>query len=394
MKRAVLLFIGAMLCLLAALVLYEIVLRMFFPSPPLVGIRKFSTPAALSPITGPKRAGSLFLETEKGRRLRLSMRVEISHHAISGLDTTVETNSLGYRNRELAAKSVKRILFLGDSITLSDYLNEQDTFVRQVESLSVGRTEPPDTVNAGISSESLQTYLYVLEETGLLIKPDLVVVGLYLNDFQSSRYLRLFYPPEPLRGSWAANYLFHIFSKKYAKLTRQDEQWRENILMVPEGELREWPRRVACCFSEMEGDGADTSEFRNLVSEHIDEWGGAWSDGAWDRMAKTLAAMKMKLGQAGVPMVIVLFPVSYQVEDQRLFDFPQRKAAVIAQRMGVPLLDMLPLLREEKSRSRERLFYDQCHHTPYVSRVIAEHILGFLVDGNLVSSVRGAKNLQ
>ena len=286
-KKVLLLFVGSMLCLFATLVLYEIVLRLFFPPPQLVDIRKFSTPGVLLSAVEPKRAGSYVLETEKGRRLRPNMRVEFSHNFTSGLDVTVETNSLGYRNRELVAKSAKRILFLGDSITLSEYLEDADTFVRQVETLSVGRTEPLETVNAGIFGESLQTYLNVLEETGLSIKPDLVVVGLYLNDFQSSRYIKLFHPPEFLRESWAANYLFHIFSKKYAKLTRSSDHWRENLLVIPEGELYEWSYRVNCCFFEMEGDGEDPFEFKKLVIEHIDDWGGLGVRGngtGWGRL--------------------------------------------------------------------------------------------------------------
>ncbi|MBA0915517.1 MAG: SGNH/GDSL hydrolase family protein [Nitrospira sp.] len=388
MKRGMLLFGGGLLCLLTALVLYEIVLRVFFAPPQLVAIRKLSSPAA-----EPKRSGSYVLETETGRRLQPNMRVEFSPHPTSGLAVTVETNSLGYRNRELAAKSVKRILFLGDSITFSEYLQDADTFVRQVETLSVGRTEPLETVNAGIFGESAQTYAAVLKETGLSIKPDLVVIGLYLNDFAPSRYLKLFHPPEFLHESWAANYLFHIFSKKYAKLTRPSEQWYENIKVNPI-ELQEWSDHIACCFSEMEGAGAAPSEFMNLAIERIDDWGGAWSEGAWDRMGKTLVEMQVTLDRAHVPMAIVLFPVSYQVENARLFDFPQRKAAALAKKMGVPLLDMLPLLREERSRSRERFFYDQCHLTPYASRVVAEHILGFFVERNLVASVRDAKNVN
>ncbi|MDW7648730.1 MAG: hypothetical protein SCG73_03810 [Nitrospiraceae bacterium] len=388
MKRGMLLFGGGLLCLLTALVLYEIVLRVFFPPPQLIAIRKLSSPAAEG-----KRSGPYVLETETGRRLQPNMRVEFSSHPTSGLAVTVETNSLGYRNPELAAKSAKRILFLGDSITLAEYLQDADTFVRQVETLSAGRTEPLETVNAGIFGESVQTYSSVLKETGLSIKPDLVVIDLYLNDFSPSRYIKLFHPPEFLRESWAVNYLFHIFSKKYAKLTRSRTEWHENMRVNPI-ELQAWSDHIVCCFFEMEGAEADASEFIKVMLERIDDWGGAWSEGAWDRMGKTLVEMQVTLDRAHVPMAIVLFPVSYQVEDARLFDFPQRKAAALAKKMGVPLLDMLPLLREEKSRSRERLFYDQCHPTPYANRVIAEHILGFFVERNLVASVRDAKNVN
>lgn len=111
-------------------------------------------------------------------------------------------------------------------------------------------------------------------------------------------------------------------------------------------------------------------------------------------MGKTLVEMKAQLDRAHVPMAIVLFPVSYQVEKERLFGFPQRKAAVIAQKLGVPLLDMLPLLREAKGRSSELFFYDQCHPTPYASRIIAEHILGFLVEKGLASPMQDVKNLK
>src|SRR5215210_5995842 len=208
--------------LFMTLILYEIALRLFFPAPQLLEIRTFSTEGARGPAMEikPNRSGGLYVETEKGRRLRPNMNVKIMRHFISGLDVTVETNSLGFRNRELESKSVKRILFLGDSITLSDYLDDSDTFVRRVESLSFGRTEPLETVNAGVSGESLQNYFDMLNETGLSIEPDVVVVGVYLNDFQPSRSVRLFYPPEFLHGSWAANYVFHVFSKKFAKLTR------------------------------------------------------------------------------------------------------------------------------------------------------------------------------
>lgn len=385
LRKTVLVLGIGVFSLIATLLLYEITLRLFFPPPQLVDIRKFLSPADLVSTTEPKRKGTFYLEMERGRRLQPNMSVTISHHRTSGLDTVVETNSLGYRNRELGPKSAKRILFLGDSITLAEYLQDSDTFVRQVETSSGGRTEPLETINAGIGGESLQTYLYVLEETGLSIRPDVVVVGLFLNDFQPSRSIKLFHPPEFMRESWAANYLFHIFSKKYAKLTREHGQWQENLRAISETDLQEWSQRVMCCFSEMEAANGAAPEFSKLVLENISDWGGAWSEGAWGKMATTLAQMKASLDQANIPLAIVVFPVSYQVEAEPVFDFPQRKASGVAKQLGIPILDILPPLRKARSESSERLFYDQCHHTPYASGIIADSIVTFLLENGLVS---------
>jgi hypothetical protein len=277
---------------------------------------------------------------------------------------------------------------LGDSITLADYLNEVDTFVRQVEQLAKRRTEPIETINAGIGGESLQTYLYVLEETGLSIKPDVVVVGLYLNDFQPSRSIRLFYPPDFLQWSWAANYLYHVFSKKYAQMTREPDRWHENLPAIPKEELQRWADRITCCFSQLEPSAITADDFKSQLIEHIHDWGGAWSEEAWNGMEKTLVSMKAQLDADGIPLSIVLFPVRYQVEQKTGFDFPQRQARQIAKKWDIPLLDTLPILRTEHERSQERLFYDDCHHTAYASRILAEHILTFLVEQGMVSALR------
>lgn len=89
-----------------------------------------------------------------------------------------------YRNREISSKTKPRVLFLGDSITFGDYLPEEETFVRRVETLSVNGARPLETVNAGIGAIGLQNALSILMEMGIGIDPDVVVIGFYLNDFR------------------------------------------------------------------------------------------------------------------------------------------------------------------------------------------------------------------
>ena len=96
------------------------------------------------------------------------------------------TNSLGYRNPEIGPKKGKRLLFLGDSITFGQGVNEEWTFVRLLENLARAQGENWETVNGAVEGLGTNGELAVLNETGLALKPDVVVLDFYLNDFLES----------------------------------------------------------------------------------------------------------------------------------------------------------------------------------------------------------------
>ena len=50
----------------------------------------------------------------------------------------------------------------------------------------------------------------------------------------------------------------------------------------------------------------------------------------------------------------------------------------LANELDIPLLDMLPVLRNEWHENQRSLFFDHCHHTPEGSKIIAEDIYRFL----------------
>ena len=80
----------------------------------------------------------------------------------------------------------------------------------------------------------------------------------------------------------------------------------------------------------------------------------------------------------GFSLAIVMFPSSYQVETSVPSDYPQARLREIADRLRIPLLDCLPVLRAVHQVKTEAIFYDQCHHTPYGNRLLAGHIKTFL----------------
>ncbi|MCI0454948.1 MAG: GDSL-type esterase/lipase family protein [Candidatus Dadabacteria bacterium] len=349
----------------------EVVLRLFFPPPPIVDISRPQKTITTKLIRYPEY-GTLYIKTERGLRLRPNTVATIYNHPISKRNIVIRTNSLGYRNPELEPKERKRILFLGDSITCADYVDEEETFVRVVQSISEAFSEPLETVNAGVGAIGLENYLNILQETGLSINPDIVIIGFYLNDFKPSLSIKLLHPPQILRSSWFFNYVFYALSVVKASLTGS----LQNI--IPREEVQSWYEEINQNFALLEPAYDGTDRFKDHVLQKVNSWGGTWSTGAWKRMSETLRTLKATLKSAGVTMVIAAFPVRDQVYEEKLYDFPQRKLKEVAKELQVDVIDLLPTLRKERKQPVTPLFYDHCHYTPYGNSVIAKGIWEFL----------------
>ncbi len=101
----------------------------------------------------------------------------------AGQTVTYTINELGLRDREdMAAEKpagTRRVVFLGDSVTLGLEVDLEETLVKQVEQ----RLGPDvECLNLGVSGYSPLQEVALLETKGLRFAPDLVVVCYNLND--------------------------------------------------------------------------------------------------------------------------------------------------------------------------------------------------------------------
>ena len=103
------------------------------------------------------------------------------------------TNSLGLRNRELAAKKpeVFRVLFLGDSLLWIGDTSDGRLHTQVIEE-NLNRAMPTphrvEVINAGVPGYTTYQEAEFLKAYGLAMEPDLVVVCFVLNDVYP-RYL-------------------------------------------------------------------------------------------------------------------------------------------------------------------------------------------------------------
>jgi lysophospholipase L1-like esterase len=324
--------------------------------------------AAVKPPDGDEKKQKL-VATPLGARYEANTRHRIVAHPLNGRDIDFETNSLGYRGRELSEKSITRVLFLGDSITEADYVSDDETFVRQVERLSWATDRPVETVNTGVGGLAMHGELALLRETGLSTKPDMVVLGFYLNDFNEPFEFKVAKLPQWMKKS----YFIWLVAKGV------------NFLMIEQKlrggfSNRDLPgiqREIMNNMPPVEADD-ERRKFLEEASKAGMDWGNAWSPTLWQAMVPLFEHFSQLATDNGFEPVIVAFPVRAQVEAPFVEDYPQRRLAEIALRLNIPFLDLLPVFREEYQEGGEPLFYDHCHHTAAGQIIIAREILAFL----------------
>ncbi|MBU6365016.1 MAG: SGNH/GDSL hydrolase family protein [Gemmatimonadetes bacterium] len=119
-------------------------------------------------------------------------------HTERGLFTsTFRTNSRGIRGREHALAKpagTRRIVVIGDSFTWGYGVSNGETYADRLEALLPGT----EVINLGVTAYGLRQEIGYLEREGLLYAPDVVVVGLCLNDI---------YRPELAQPSGTPSYL-------------------------------------------------------------------------------------------------------------------------------------------------------------------------------------------
>jgi hypothetical protein len=364
----------------------ELLARTVLPPPPPTVVAETKPPPVVAaatsggPTTALRAGAALYYNTPTGRRLRPNTRVVIAASPFGGQQVTLETNALGFRNRPIGDKAGTRVLFLGDSVTVQDYLPEEHTLVRLVESTARTAGRHWETINAGVGAIGLATELAILEESGLRVAPDIVVVDFYLNDHADSPGVYLPALPGPLARSWLAR---HVLAAVWTRRTAGSDTEFDFAAAPPRPQQRQaWLQDLRRAYPPGDGDyRTDPRAFNALIVRNFRDWGGAWSPGVWETLVPRFMELK-RLGEThGFRPAVVVFPVRQQVEARFLYDQPQQQLRALGARLGIPVLDLLPILREQAANEGGPLFYDHCHPTAAGNRIIARAIVDFLDAG-------------
>ena len=367
-------------CLLAA-VLGEIAARLFFAPPQKVSFREKAAPGHRTD----QRERAFTIPTERGYRHAPLSELVIENPAWSPkIPLVYKTNSLGYRNPEIGPKQRKRFLFLGDSITFGQGVNEEWTFVRLLEKLARANGENWETVNGAVEGLGTNGELAVLNETGLALKPDVVLLDFYLNDFLESPGIILSRLPGMLDRSQLAHKMNNFVSSHlFLTASGKKDSVIQPMQKAPD-EIFAWREEFKTNSTVLPRQGRPdqtAQAFHEAVLQNFEDWGGTFSPHAWERLRVLLEEFARLSKEHRFQLVLAVFPVRPQLETDVLFDYPQKRLSQIAGDLKIPCFDLLPVFKTEyrkDPKNREPLYFDHCHLTPHGNQVAARALYDFL----------------
>lgn len=204
----------------------------------------------------------------------------------------LRTNELGFRDdkdRVLPKQACEfRIVVLGDSFTASAGVEYRDIFTSVLEKQLREKHPHTRVINLGVSGYNPVQYELVLDEVGLSLQPDLVVVGLFPeNDFTNSHY----------EGAFA------IASGRQPVIS--EKVWFER-LYVYRAYLRPVIHRLMRVWNRAVGPGVPPAG-----------QGGEESSQGWSDNVAALRRISDHAKQRNIPLVIAALPGTRLLERQR-----------------------------------------------------------------------------
>lgn len=291
----------------------------------------------------------------------------------------VRINRLGFRDRELTLpkpETVFRVLAVGDSVTFGFGVRSEDTYAERLEALLNaefdGSARKAEVVNAGIGGTGLDYYYHFLKKKAPELEPDLVLIGITLNDISNYGGSRV--------GESGDSVQFGELVHKVNRALLLHSHLYQAVYM----NLKSFFYRIGVL------DINETHDYDFLVFRPASERRAR----AWNSSLELLGRIIEEAGNREISVLLVVFPtevqlsretlelyrreLGVQLDDSTLVGAPQIRLAEFARAHGVPLVDLLPRFREAEDPlflQNQAISHDWVHLSPSGHEVAAEEIL-------------------
>lgn len=336
-----------------ALVAAEFLFRLFRPQPyraPTL-IKSDGTVVPLSEMIASYRASAERSRVDgPGPRARIAPNLRLRHcydrpiwdYFDADGCVSVSTNSLGFRDLEFSAEKPPgelRILTVGDSFTFGSGVQLEDSWPQVLEALlEEDRGQPVEVINGGFAAGSHWPPGYVewLESNGLALDPDIVIVGLCLNDLHHSIPM-LGYPVrddalKPWFGG-ASQLLWHI-----------QRTWRQRELKA---------RQV---------------DFAEVLRQAPQEW---------EETQEALRTLRSLVARHGVRFIVAILPMVSQLGEHCPYAGLHELVVAFCAKERIDCVDLLPTVRYRDETDLWAHPTDQ-HPNDVANRLFAEGLYRYL----------------
>lgn len=302
-------------------------------------------------------------------------------------NTGISINSMGLRNREFDSSNRDkfRILVLGDSFTFGHGVEQEEAYPAIVETLLQQRYGEGkiETINAGFASGySPDTYYLYLKQTGLSLKPDLVLIGLFigndLDGYDQNEWVRTDQQGLPVQIvdniSLVDQQGYYVFRKR--SFAYSIPILRNSHLFHLTGAAF---RSAQHFFSPQQFyPGIYRREYRSETIAKMEQ------------TEKLLVALTATAISAGARVAVIMIPTREQVYPSRYpsyadadLDKPQRLLAEFFRQQSIEYLDLLPAM-QAKGRQAEFYFGVDIHWNALGHSQAADQIGEYLIARDLL----------
>jgi hypothetical protein len=274
-------------------------------------------------------------------------KVMKANAAVTAWGKELRTNELGFRDRALAPKRPEefRIVVLGDSFTLSAGVDFADIYTTRLEKMLGVRV-----INLAVGGYNIVQYGLVLQEVGLALEPDLVLVALLPdNDFSNETY-------ENNRRVASGQASAH-----------PAREWYEHLYLY-----RAYGTRLQTKLKALWGTPAAP---------------GPTKSDAWQENVAALKAIAATAQARAIALEVALLPHTWNFEKQRpLFARVEKECA----RLGLACRNLLePFVARGVDESSLRLNALDAHPNERYNALVAEELAGFLPRGSALLRTGG-----
>lgn len=268
---------------------------------------------------------------------------------LPGTGKFVRVNELGLRGPQIGEKGDwQRILLLGDSVSFGYGVAEKKSLPTQLQRRFVRARLPVEVINAGVPGWCARQHRLFLEEHGAALAPDLVLATVVLNDI-----------PELLHGQSELEASVNLANGLRWMAQRSAlAAFARNTLAAGEN-----PFARVRYINQLTNE-PDSAESRKGMAKELEELG-------------RLADVARELD---VPFGLVLFPFKFQVKHAGT-EAPQEQIADFAAENEIPVLDVLPTLRDSPGVGA---FVDKVHLSEAGNEIVANLLARWLLDQGLI----------
>jgi len=304
--------------------------------------------------------------------------------------TDVSINSLGYRQAEFSPDrgAGQRVLVIGDSFTFGYGVEETDGYVRVMERTLNEQASPPvEAINSGVPAWWTDAYYLYLKTRGLALKPDVVVLGLFMGNDIDARDARYAIWPEVDDDGLPLAITSERVRIDGGHRVRSERRARWKIPVLRNSHL----------FQLLYSSGKNIGRLfspKVQASTLYEATYSAETEAIITKVQKLILGMAEDAHGIAAQFVVVMIPERRQVypdreSTERALDLakPHRLFAEFFAGHGIPTVDLLPVMRAAAQTSDDELYYRKdSHFTRSGYRAAGEAIGRFLLVQGLVTA--------